>query len=464
MIRLRERIGYGFGDMASSMFWKLFGAYLMIFYTDVFGLPAAMVGTMFLVTRIWDSVFDPIVGVVADRTSSRWGKFRPYILFLAVPFGVVGALTFYTPPFGDTGKLVYAYVTYSLMMMVYSAINVPYASLLGVISPNPNERNTLSTFRMMFAYIGSFIALLLFMPMANAFSGHSDSVEAQQTGWFMAAAVIAAACVLLFFGCFSWTKERVKPINDKKTSLKTDIRDLLHNHPWWVLFVAGVGALVFNSIRDGAAVYYFKYYIVEENFETVSFFGVSFVLSGLFLALGQMANIVGVVLAAPVSNRFGKKRTFAFSMLMTAVLSIVFYWFDKDDIVLIFVFQCVISMFAGSIFPLLWSMYADCADYSELNTGNRATGLIFSASSMSQKFGWAIGTALTGWLLSYFGFEANAVQSAETIDGIKMFLSWLPAAASVVSVIFILCYPLGEQKVAKIIEQLNIKRKQTNEQ
>ena len=464
MIRLRERIGYGFGDMASSMFWKLFGAYLMIFYTDVFGLPAAMVGTMFLVTRIWDSVFDPIVGVVADRTSSRWGKFRPYILFLAVPFGVVGALTFYTPPFGDTGKLVYAYVTYSLMMMVYSAINVPYASLLGVMSPNPNERNTHSTFRMMFAYIGSFIALLLFMPMANAFSGHSDSVEAQQTGWFMAAAVIAAACVLLFFGCFSWTKERVKPINDKKTSLKTDIRDLLHNHPWWVLFVAGVGALVFNSIRDGAAVYYFKYYIVEENFETVSFFGVSFVLSGLFLALGQMANIVGVVLAAPVSNRFGKKRTFAFSMLMTAVLSIVFYWFDKDDIVLIFVFQCVISMFAGSIFPLLWSMYADCADYSELNTGNRATGLIFSASSMSQKFGWAIGTALTGWLLSYFGFEANAVQSAETIDGIKMFLSWLPAAASVVSVIFILCYPLGEQKVAKIIEQLNIKRKQTNEQ
>ena len=464
MIRLRERIGYGFGDMASSMFWKLFGAYLMIFYTDVFGLPAAMVGTMFLVTRIWDSVFDPIVGVVADRTSSRWGKFRPYILFLAVPFGVVGALTFYTPPFGDTGKLVYAYVTYSLMMMVYSAINVPYASLLGVMSPNPNERNTLSTFRMMFAYIGSFIALLLFMPMANAFSGHSDSVEAQQTGWFMAAAVIAAACVLLVVGCFSWTKERVKPINDKKTSLKTDIRDLLHNHPWWVLFVAGVGALVFNSIRDGAAVYYFKYYIVEENFETVSFFGVSFVLSGLFLALGQMANIVGVVLAAPVSNRFGKKRTFAFSMLMTAVLSIVFYWFDKDDIVLIFVFQCVISMFAGSIFPLLWSMYADCADYSELNTGNRATGLIFSASSMSQKFGWAIGTALTGWLLSYFGFEANAVQSAETIDGIKMFLSWLPAAASVVSVIFILCYPLGEQKVAKIIEQLNIKRKQTNEQ
>ena len=247
----------------------------------------------------------------------------------------------------------------------------------------------------------------------------------------------------------------VKPINEKKNPLKTDLRDLLHNRPWWILFVAGVGALVFNSIRDGAAVYYFKYYIVEENFQTVSLFGMSFVLSGLFLALGQLSNIIGVVLAAPVSNRLGKKRTFALSMLMTAVLSIAFYWFDHDDMVLIFAFQCLVSMFAGSIFPLLWSMYADCADYSELNTGNRATGLIFSASSMSQKFGWAIGTALTGWLLSYFGFEANAVQSAETIHGIKLFLSWLPAAASVLSVIFILCYPLGEQKVTKIIKQLN---------
>ena len=143
MIKLTEKIGYGFGDMASSMFWKLFGAYLMIFYTDVFGLPAAMVGTMFLVTRIWDSVFDPIVGVIADRTSSRWGKFRPYLLYLAVPFGLIGVLTFYTPPFGDAGKLVYAYITYSLMMMVYSGINVPYASLLGVMSPNPSERNTI---------------------------------------------------------------------------------------------------------------------------------------------------------------------------------------------------------------------------------------------------------------------------------------------------------------------------------
>ena len=191
MIKLKEKIGYGFGDMASSMFWKLFGSYLMIFYTDVFGLPAAVVGTLFLVTRVWDSAFDPIVGVVADRTHSRWGKFRPYLLFMAIPFSVIGVLTFVTPPFGDNGKLIYAYVTYSLMMMVYSAINVPYASLLGVMSDNPKERNTLSTYRMAFAYIGSFIALLLFMPMVNFWSGHSKEIADQQQGWTLAVAVIA---------------------------------------------------------------------------------------------------------------------------------------------------------------------------------------------------------------------------------------------------------------------------------
>lgn len=458
MIKLTEKIGYGFGDMASSMFWKLFGAYLMIFYTDVFGLPAAVVGTMFLITRIWDSAFDPIVGVVADRTHSRWGKFRPYLLWLAVPFGIIGVLTFVTPDWSPTGKLVYAYVTYSLMMMIYSAINVPYASLLDVMSPNPKERNTLSTYRMTFAYIGSFIALLLFMPLVNFFSGNSKDLGDQQTGWTMAVVVIAILCIILFFGCFAWTKERVKPIKEAQNPLKEDLKDLFKNKPWWILLGAGVAALVFNSIRDGATVYYFKYFVVEEDYATVSFFGMSFVLSGLYLALGQAANIIGVIAAAPVSNRIGKRNTYMWAMIIATVLSVIFYWFDKEDLIWMFVFQALISICAGSIFPLLWSMYADCADYSELKTGNRATGLIFSSSSMSQKFGWAIGTAITGWLLGFFGFQANAVQSEEAISGIKMFLSFLPAVGTILSVVFISMYPLTEKKMKDITTELECKR------
>ena len=455
MIKLKEKIGYGFGDMASSMFWKLFGSYLMIFYTDVFGLPAAVVGTMFLITRAWDSAFDPIVGIIADRTHSRWGKFRPYLLFLAIPFGLIGILTFTTPDLSDTGKLIYAYVTYSLMMMIYSAINVPYASLLGVMSPESKDRNMLSTYRMTFAYIGSFIALLLFMPMVNRFSmGHDE-----QHGWMMSVIVIAVLCALLFYGCFAWTTERVKPIKKQQNSLKSDLQDLLHNRPWWILLGAGVAALVFNSIRDGATVYYFKYYVVEEEYASISLFGISFVLSGLYLAVGQAANIVGVVLAAPLSNRIGKKKTYMWAMSIATVLSVIFYWFDKEQLMLMFIFQVLISICAGSIFPLLWSMYADCADYSELKTGNRATGLIFSSSSMSQKFGWAIGSAVTGWLLAFYGFEANAVQGEEAIHGIRMFLSWLPAMGTVLSVIFISLYPLSEKEMRKITNQLNDKRK-----
>jgi glycoside/pentoside/hexuronide transporter len=464
-IGLSEKIGYGLGDMSSSMFWKLFGAYLMLFYTDVFGISAAVVGTMFAVTRVWDSFFDPVVGAFADRTSSRWGRFRPYLLFLAVPFGLIGVITFLTPPFDNTEKIVYAYVTYALMMMVYSAINVPYASLLGVMSPDPSHRNTLATYRMTFAYLGSFIALLLFMPLVNAFGGGDVNgptrlwFTAPQFGWFMAVVVIAAICVVLFLACFALTKERVEPIKHEKTSLKTDFRDLVHNKPWWILLGAGVSSLVFNSIRDGATVYYFKYYVDETAVGNISILGLPFVLSGIYLGVGQAANIVGVILAAPVSNRIGKRSTFILAMALATLFSVIFFWFNKDQLYLIFVFQILISICAGSIFPLLWSMYADCADYSELRTGNRATGLIFSSSSMSQKFGWAFGSAITGWMLAQFGFKANAVQSAETIQGIKMFLSILPAVGALLSLVFIYFYPLSESKMKTITAELQEKRK-----
>ena len=462
MVELTEKIGYGFGDMASSMFWKLFGAYLMLFYTDIFGISAAAVGTMFLITRVWDAFVDPVVGIVSDRTETKWGKFRPFLLYLALPFGIIGVLTFTTPDMGDTGKLVYAYVTYSLMMVIYSAINVPYASLLGVMSPDPKDRNVLSTYRMTFAYIGSFLALFFFTKLIEGFGGVASApIETQQIAWMSAVMVIAIVCVLLFLGCFYFTKERIRPIKEAKTSVKDDLKDLLKNRPWWILLGAGIAALVFNSIRDGATVYYFKYFVCEDQVGQVGILGTSFALSALYLGVGQLCNIIGVVAAAPVSNIIGKKNTYLGAMAIATVLSIIFYWFEADQLGLIFVFQALISICAGAIFPLLWSMYADCADYSELTTGNRATGLIFSSSSMSQKFGWAIGSALTGWLLAFFGFEANKVQSAETIDGIKMFLSILPAVGTILSVIFIAFYPLSETKVAEnaaILEDMRKKK------
>lgn len=456
MIALKEKIGYGFGDMASSMFWKIFGMYLLFFYTDVFGLAPAAVGTMFLITRIWDSFLDPVIGVIADRTESRWGKFRPYLLYVALPFGIIGVLTFTTPHLSPSGKLVYAYVTYTLMMMVYSAINVPYASLLGVMSPNPQDRTTLSSYRMFFAYLGSFIALMFIEPLVEFFSRHGSV----QQSWQYSVAVIAAMCVVLFLACFALTKERVKPIHEEKHSLKEDLLDLCKNGPWWILLGAGIAALIFNSIRDGATIYYFKYYVLETSSFQIASLGVTVTWTSLYLMLGQASNMLGVALAAPVANHIGKKNTYILAMAIATVLSIAFYWFTPGQLVLIFVFQALISVCAGIIFPLLWSMYADIADYSELKCGRRATGLIFSSSSMSQKLGWTLGGALTGWLLGYFGFQANVVQTETAVVGIKMMLSFLPAIGTVLSIIFIAFYPLSEKKVKEITAELEEERKQ----
>lgn len=459
-INLKEKIGYGLGDAASSMFWKIFSMYLLFFYTDVFGLAPAVVGTMFLITRIWDSCFDPIVGIIADRTKSKWGKFRPYLLWVAVPFAVIGIMTFYTPDFDEKGKIIYAYVTYSLMMMIYSLINVPYASLLGVMSSDRKERTTLSSYRMVFAFGGSLLALWLIEPLVNYFGGNLNS----KTGWLTTIAVFGVITTAFFWGCFFFTKERVKPISDEKNNLKEDLKDLLKNKPWWILLGAGIGALVFNSIRDGAAVYYFKYYVSSSvNFD-FSLFGTSFHMTptSIYLVLGQAANIIGVIAATPIANKIGKKKTFLGAMALAAILSLIFYLFGKEDVFLIMSFQVLISICAGCIFPLIWSMYADSADYSEWKQGRRATGLVFSASSMSQKFGWTIGGAGAGWLLGYYGFKANVEQTATAQNGIQLMLSILPAIAALISVAFILFYPLSEEKLQVIEQDLNEKRDQLN--
>ncbi len=456
-IHFREKVGYGLGDAASSMFWKLFGMYLLFFYTDIYGLPAAVVGTMFLITRVWDSVFDPVVGTLADRTSSKWGKFRPYLLWMAVPFGIIGAMTFTTPGFSLTGKIIYAYVTYSLMMMVYSMINVPYASLLGVMSADPKSRTELSSYRMIFAFMGSILSLLLVEPLVEIFS-KTGSVVTPSRGWQMAAIVFAIIAIGFFILTFSWTRERVKPIKEEKNRVGEDVKDLFRNRPWWILLGAGVSALIFNSIRDGAAVYYFKYYVEKTDAFHIGALNVSLSLTTLYLVLGQAANIAGILLVTPISGKIGKKMTYLFAMVFATAFSVMFYFLDKSSIALMMGMQVLISMCAGSIFPLLWSMYADIADYSEWKTGRRATGLIFSSSSMSQKFGWSIGGALTGWLLAIFGFKANVEQSASALDGIRLMLSFLPAVGTVLSVLFIAIYPLSEHKMVEISQDLTEQR------
>ena len=458
-LKLKEKVAYGFGDFASSMFWKMFSVYLLFFYTDVFGISAAVVGTMFLVTRIWDALNDPIMGIIADRTNTKWGKFRPYLLWMAIPFGIVGVLSFTTPDLSLSGKIVYAYITYTIMMMVYTAVNVPYASLMGVMTSDLKDRTSLSTFRFIFAFAGSILVLATAEPLVSALSKTASGVLDAQQGWQYTMVIYAVIAAVLFYLTFAWTKERVRPPKEQKTSLKEDLRNLGNNKPWFILLGAGVATLIFNSLRDGSAIYYFKYYFQNQEAFQLPVLNIAINFSTLYLVLGQAANIVGVVLAKPVSDRIGKKKTFLFAMLIAAVLSCVFFLFDESDIVLIFTFQFFISICAGIIFPLLWSMYADIADYSEWKTGRRATGLIFSSSSMSQKMGWTLGGALTGWLLALYGFKANALQSTEAITGIRMMLSFMPAAGALISAGFIFFYQLNDSFMVKVSNELAERRK-----
>lgn len=463
-VSLKEKIGYGFGDMASSMFWKIFGMYSLFFYTDVFGITAAAAGTMFLVARIWDSFFDLFVGIMADRTKSRWGRYRPYLLWFAVPFSVMGVITFFVPDFGTTGKLVYAYITYSLMMIVYSLINVPYASLLGVISHNPKVRNVLSSYRMSFAFIGSFITFMLLQPLVDTFSrifGGETVVKSETTvstypmGWTLAVGVIGIVCTILFFLCFKWTRERVKQINDEtETSVKKDLNMLFRNASWWILVATGLAALLFNAVRDGVAIYYFKDYVKVSYKMPLT----GWDMTTIYFLIGQAANLVGVMLAPVLSSKYGKRRTYMVAMAMAGALSVVFF-FIPNHLGLILLLQTFISLFAGYVLPLLWSMFADIVDYQEWKTGRRMSGLIFSSSSMSQKLGWALGAAMTGWILFLFKYNPEIIQQgAETIMGERLMISLIPAVCCLLAFIGMFFYPLTENKVKEIIAELDVRR------
>ena len=463
-ITLKEKIGYGFGDMASSMFWKIFGMYLAFFYTDVFGIPAAAAGTLFLITRVFDAVSDPLMGVIADRTKSRWGKYRPYLLWGAIPFAIVGMITFYTPNLSPSGKLVYAYITYISMMTVYSVVNIPYASLLGVMSPHPKERNILSSYRMSFAFIGSFITFMLLQPLIDYFGkggaiSASENISTVPMAWTKAVAIIGIICVVLFYFCFRFTKERVTEIKKpENTSILKDLKLLVLNKPWWILVAAGLSALMFNALRDTVAVYYFKYHIVSNYKMQVT----GWSLTTIYFLVGQAANLLGVVISASLSNRYGKKITYIAAMAVASFLSCGFFF--VESVVGMMALQIAVSICAGYVLPLLWSMFSDICDHQELTTGRRTTGLIFSSSSMSQKFGWAIGPAMVLWMLAAFGYVSPdgveaVVQPDTAIFGMKLLISLLPAAACLLAILAMIFYPLSDKRVKENAEELEMLRK-----
>ena len=443
-LTVTEKVGYGFGDLASNLFWQMFSIFIAKFYTDVFLLGAATMGTMLLVTRMFDSVVDPMMGTLADRTKTRWGSFRPYLLWMAMPMALTAVATFSTPSFGGTARIVYAYLTLSLMMLAYTAINIPYSALLGVLTPDSKDRTSASSYRFVMALLPVFIIVNTALPMVEWFGGGNAN---SPYGWQMTMVVYSAAAVLLFWATFALTKERVKPPAEQESSLKEDVRNLFRNRPWVVLSFVGIAALAYANIRGTVSIYFFEYTVPNGK-----------ALFGPIMTTGAAAFIAGVMLTAPLSKIFGKRNFYMASMALTAVLTIGFYYVPTGNVPLIWGANALINFVAAPTAPLVWAMYADSADYGEWKFGRRSTGLVFSAASFAQKLGWAIGGAGTGWLLAFFGYLPNIAQSPETIDGLKLMMSFIPAAGAVLAIVALWFYPLDVATVERMSLELEERR------
>jgi glycoside/pentoside/hexuronide:cation symporter, GPH family len=438
---LRERAGYGLGDTASNFFFQTFNIFLLYYYTDVFGISAAVVGTMFFVSRLWDAVNDPLMGAIADRTRTRFGRFRPYLLWMAVPYGLMGFLLFANPDLDESGKLIYAWITYTLMMMLYTAINVPYSALMGVMSPSSRERTVLASFRFVGAFGGALLISMLVRPMVQFFGAEDEA-----TGFRITMAIFAVISILMFWTTFATTRERVPSPPEEKICLKNDLRILFSMGPWLVLFFAGILTLASVALRTSVTIHYFKYYVLDDG---SAFFWI-FDQTTFFLSLNALFLIIGVCGTRFLTERFEKKNLLIWLSLGSAILFGLMFFVPPDQFLMMALVSCIGSLFAGPTAPLVWSMYGDVADYGEWRFNRRMNGLICSACMFAQKFGLTIGAGLSGWLLGYYGYIANVPQTDSAMTGIRLLFTFIPAGFALLNVAVLTLYRLSDAQVDQI--------------
>ncbi len=441
-LSVKEKLGYGLGDTASHFVWDMVGFWILIFYTDTFGISAAAAGTIMLIARFWDMASDPLMGVISDRTRTRWGKFRPYILWIALPYGVLAVLAFSTPDLGQTGKVIYAAVTYLLLMTAYTAINLPYSSLGAVMTSDSYERTSLNTYRFICAFIGQLIVSGLALTLANRF-GQGDTAR----GYQLTVVLFAVISFVLFLVTFRTTRERIQPPKAQQDSLKQDFRILLRNRPWLILATVGIISFIMFALQNLSMAFYFKYYVGRE--ESVQLFNV----------VGSVALIVALPLSKPLAQLFGKRNVFIGSSILSGTFFSLLYLPGAESVGALYTLNVLGKMAYAPAVPLLWTMIADAADYGEWTTGRRATGLFFSAATFAQKGGWGIGGALAGWLLAAFGYvEQAAEQTALALTGIKLLISVFPGLLYISCAFVLIFYTIDAATCDTMKRELDARR------
>jgi GPH family glycoside/pentoside/hexuronide:cation symporter len=437
----REKISYGVADMGFNFYWTNIATFLLIYYTDVFGISAAAAASMMFMIKIINAFTDPMIGAAADRTSTRWGKFRPYLIWVPLPLACAAVLTYTTPDLSADGKIIWAYGSYLAMMVCYTCINIPYNALSGVLSADPQERSTVNGLRFIFAFAGGTVVTAATPALVHWLGGGNDKM-----GWQLTMLTWSVFASLLFVLTFLNTRERIVPVSTQQSNVWQDVRDLSQNRPWVALFFLALIIMITITLRTSSAAYYFKYVVQRPE------------LMATFVPAYMLSAAAGASLT-PLMTRFvDKKKLMIILMTITAVLSSAFFFVPKDQVWLMFALQIGMGLALGPKSPLAFSMYADTADYNEWRTGRRATAMTFAAATFSQKLGTAIAVAVIGSIFTQLGYVANAVQSAGSQAGIVWLMSFIPAAFALLAVAVMFFYNLDNNKLLQIQADLDARK------
>jgi len=451
-LSFKEKLGYGVGDMASNFYLGFFSLYLLYYYTDVYGIAPAAVALMLLISKVTDAVSDPLMGVIADRTESRWGKYRPYLLWGAIPYGLLGCAIFFGPNFSDTGKLIYAYVTYIGVMIAFTVMNVPYSALLAVISPIAEERTKATTYRFICAGLGGLFVAMFATPLVN-WLGNGDDV----VGFRFTILIFAVVSIILFWITYATTKERIK-LPRHTSSAKTDMKVLLKNTSWVILAIACVVILVGLVARFASIIFYVKYYMQDDG-QTVFLF---FDRVALFTSIGLFGQILGAMCTPFLTKFYSKHKLVLYMCLLHTLLLIIGYLVTPDQYWLALGMHFVGIATFGVVITLMFAMFTDCAEYGEWKTGQRTSGLTVSASMFALKFGSALGGAIPGFILAYVGFVANAGLTDTAISGIRIMSTLLPAALFTLGGLLMIFYKIDKDLLVRIETELLARREKLN--
>lgn len=445
VLTTKNKIGYGLGDMASALVWQTATLFLAYFYTDVFGLPAAIMGTMFLVVRVIDAVVDPCIGALVDRTQTRHGRFRPWLLWFAIPFGVSCIITFYVPDVGETGKIIYACVTYTILSFIYSAINVPYCAMPGALTMDPHERHSLQSWRFALSFIGGLIVTVIALPLVAHLGGGNP-----QKGYFYAMSLMGILGIVLFFSCFFLTRERYTPQNDASGSILKDLKLLAGNSQWRIVFIFNILLLTAVVTRGSATMYYVKYVMQRPD------------MVFTFIVSGMIAALLGALLSERLLGKFDRVRAYQWTIITFVIFAAAIFFIPANQVWLIFGLNVVFSFIQNLTTPLQWTMFSDVVDYEEHRSGRRLDGLVFSTALFAIKFGLALGGAVVGWILGFVDYIPNAAtQSAAVLGTINTLFTLIPAALFILMALLLMFYQLNSARADSIAREL-IRRRETN--